>query len=261
MVISVMDSTEYRRMANVEKTHWWYQATRTLLRQFIIRELPKDEQSSSRRFLDAGCGTGATGAWLSDFGSVIALDTELEALNLYSQAHPEAQLVQGDISAIDLPDNYVDAALCVTVLYHSEVTDPASAVREMARVVKPGGLVCLMEPGVRSLSRSHDRVTHAVRRFSRHDLEHLAQLAGLDIIRSTGAYSFLIPPAWIKSKLEKSALASDLDNNASGLFGILGFVARIERCLLRVFSLPFGLSVIVIARKKTLTQNSLQKIT
>ena len=250
MVILVMDSAEYRRMAEVEQTHWWYLATRTLLRQLIVSELRVDEQSTPRRFLDAGCGTGATGAWLADLGSVIALDTEPEALNLYRQAHPDAQLIQGDISAIDLPDDFVEAALCVTVLYHGEVTDPSAAVREMARVVQPGGLVCLMEPGVRSLRRSHDRVTHAARRFSRRDLEHLAQQANLEIIRSTGAYAFLIPPAWLKSKLEKTESTSDLDNNASGLFGLLGFIARIERQLLRLVSLPFGLSVIVIARKK-----------
>lgn len=250
MVISVMDSAEYRRMAEVEQIHWWYQATRKLLRQFIVSELRIDEQPSPRRFLDAGCGTGATGAWLADLGIVIALDTEPEALNLYRQAHPDAQLIQGDISAIDLPDDFVDAALCVTVLYHGEVADPAVAVREMARVVKSGGLVCLMEPGVRSLRRSHDRVTHAARRFSRRDLEQFAQQANLDIIRSTGAYAFLIPPAWLKSKLEKTESTSDLDNNASGLFGLLGFIARIERQLLRLVSLPFGLSVIVIARKK-----------
>ena len=250
-MISVMDSAEYRRMATVEQTHWWYKATRKLLHQFIVNEVQELGRSTPRRFLDAGCGTGATGAWLADLGSVIALDSEPEALNLYRNAHPEAQLILGDISAIDLPNDFVDAALCVTVLYHGEVADPAASVREMARVVRPGGLVCLMEPGVRSLRRSHDRVTHAARRFSRRDLEKLAQLANLDIVRSTGAYSFLIPPAWLKSKLEKSDSTSDLDNNASGLFGILGFIARIERQLLRVVSLPFGLSVIVIARKKS----------
>lgn len=246
-----MDSAEYRRMATVEQTHWWYKATRKLLHQFIVNEVQELGRSTPRRFLDAGCGTGATGAWLADLGSVIALDSEPEALNLYRNAHPEAQLILGDISAIDLPNDFVDAALCVTVLYHGEVADPAASVREMARVVRSGGLVCLMEPGVRSLRRSHDRVTHAARRFSRRDLEKLAQLANLDIVRSTGAYSFLIPPAWLKSKLEKSDSTSDLDNNASGLFGILGFIARIERQLLRVVSLPFGLSVIVIARKKS----------
>jgi ubiquinone/menaquinone biosynthesis C-methylase UbiE len=246
-----MDADEYRRMAAVEQTHWWYRSTRALLHQMIVNQLQQVTQSAPRRLLDAGCGTGATGAWMSEFGSVIALDTEADALNLYRLAHPDARMIHGDISAIDLSDDFVDAALCVTVLYHGEVTDPGAAVRELARVVKPGGLVCLMEPGVRSLRRSHDQVTHAARRFSRRELETLAANAGLDIIRSTGAYSFLVPPAWLKSRVERNTTSSDLDSNTSGLFGLLGLLARFERRILRVVSLPFGLSVIVVARKKS----------
>jgi hypothetical protein len=107
-----------------------------------------------------------------------------------------------------------------------------------------------MEPGVRSLRRSHDRITHGARRFGRHDLEDLARQANLEIVRSTGAYLFLIPPAWIKAKLEKSDSSSDLDNNNTGLFGLLGFLAWCERKLLQMISLPWGLSVLVIARKR-----------
>ena len=244
-----MDAAEYRRMAQVEQTHWWYRSTRALLRQMIVDQLPQATESAPRRLLDAGCGTGATGAWMSEFGSVIALDTEPEALDLYRLAHPDAQMIHGDISTIDLLDDFVDVALCVTVLYHAEVSDPQDAVNELARVVTPGGVVCLMEPGVRRLRRSHDQVTHAARRFSRRDLETLAANAGLDIVRSTGAYSFLVPPAWLKSRVERNSTSSDLDNNTSGLFGLFGLLARFERRVLRVVSLPFGLSVIVVARK------------
>jgi len=245
-----MDADEYRRMAAVEQTHWWYRSTRALLRQMIVNQLRQVTQSAPRRLLDAGCGTGAAGAWMSEFGSVIALDTEAVALHLYRLAHPDARMIHGDISSIDLPDDYVDVALCVTVLYHAEVVDPQKAVNEMARVVTPGGVVCLMEPGVRRLRRSHDQVTHAARRFSRRELETLAASAGLDIVRSTGAYSFLVLPAWLKSRVERNTTSSDLDNNTSGLFGLLGLLSRFERRILRVVSLPFGLSVVVVARKK-----------
>jgi len=245
-----MDADEYRRMAAVEQTHWWYRSTRALLRQMIVNQLRQVTQSAPRRLLDAGCGTGAAGAWMSEFGSVIALDTEAVALHLYRLAHPDARMIHGDISSIDLPDDYVDVALCVTVLYHAEVVDPQKAVNEMARVVTPGGVVCLMEPGVRRLRRSHDQVTHAARRFSRRELETLAASAGLDIVRSTGAYSFLVLPAWLKSRVERNTTSSDLDSNTSGLFGLLGLLARFERRILRVVSLPFGLSVVVVARKK-----------
>ena len=248
-----MEASEYRRMAAVEKSHWWYLATRALLRQFLLPELSKTQGARPRRLLDAGCGTGATGAWLADWGSVVALDCAPEALKIYAETHPEAQLLQGDIGSVALPDSCVDAVLCVTVLYHEAVAEPEKAVREFARLVRPGGLVCLIEPGMRQLRRGHDRVTHAARRFSRSDLEHLALQAGLEIVRSTGAYSFLIPPAWVKSKMERQQSPSDLASNASGLFGLLGILAWCERQLLRCASLPFGLSMVLIARRKTST--------
>lgn len=248
-----MEAAEYRRMATVEESHWWYRSTRSLLRQLVVREIKNEGNAWSRRLLDAGCGTGATGAWLTELGSVIALDSEPAALEIYAELHPTARTLLGDIARIDLPDNHVDAVLCVTVLYHGEVAEPDRAVREMTRVVRSGGLICLVEPGVRRLRRGHDRETHAARRFSRSDLEQLAHQADLEIIRSTGAYSFLIPPAWIKAKLERRRSSSDLDNNTSGLFGLLGLLASFERQILRIVSLPTGLSVIVIARKKPAT--------
>ena len=85
-----METAEYRRMAAVEESHWWYRATRALLQQFLLPELRAMGNSPARRFLDAGCGTGATGAWLSAFGSVIALDSAPEALELYAERHPQA---------------------------------------------------------------------------------------------------------------------------------------------------------------------------
>ena len=244
-----MEAAEYRRMAAVEESHWWYRATRSLLRFLLVSELRKSRALAPLRFLDAGCGTGATGAWLSEFGSVVALDCAPEALKIYAERHPNAQLLEGDICNINLPADCMDAVLCVTVLYHGRVTKPAEAVRELSRVVRPGGLVCLLEPGVRCLRRGHDRETHAARRFSLGDLEELARAAGLEIVRSTGAYSFLIPPAWVKAKLEGQKSASDLDSNSSGLFGLLGMLAWCERQLLRLTALPVGLSVVVVARK------------
>jgi hypothetical protein len=51
--------------------------------------------------------------------------------------------------------------------------------------------------------------------------------------------------------LERGEVASDLDDHQSGLGGVLGQVARAERSLLRRIDLPFGLSVITVARRST----------
>ena len=139
--------------------------------------------------------------------------------------------------------------LCVTALYHRLVIDPQAAVAEFARVVRPGGVVCLMEPGVRRLRRPHDTVTHAARRFSRSDLAALVEGAGLQLVRSTGAYSFLVPPAVVAARFSRGEATSDIASHESGFHGAAGAVAGVERRWLRRHDLPFGLSVIAIGRK------------
>lgn len=239
-----MEMAEYQRMAETEETHWWYAATRALLRQLL-----EPTMTPGGTFLDVGAGTGATGAWLADLGTLIALDFEHEALAMAAQRHPLQLPINADACALPIADASVDAVLCVTVLCHQSIDSPTAAVREFARVVRPGGIVLLWEPGVRRLRRAHDRVTHTDRRFSRLDLARCATDAGLDVIRSTGAHSYLVPPAFVKSVLERGEVASDLDGHAGGLGGTLATVARGERALLRRTDLPFGLSAITLARR------------
>jgi SAM-dependent methyltransferase len=237
-----MEREEFRRMAEVEEAHWWYRATRALLADHLGPRLPADGL-----FLDAGAGTGATGGWMSTHGRVVASDVEPMALDLYGER--AVARVAADLKHLPFADGSFDAALCVTVLYHSAIRSPRAAVAELARVVKPGGVVCLMEPGVRRLFRAHDREVHGARRFSLKDLEKLALDAGLVPEVATGAYSFLVPLAAAKAVLERGKRSSDLDNNQTGLGGLLGKVASTERKLLQRTRLPFGLSVLVIARK------------
>jgi len=234
-------------MADVEDRHWWYDAVRRLLRRLLSGELSGSE--STPRILDAGCGTGATGGWLDERGHVVALDISAMALKLYAKGHPEATLLEGSVESIALPDASMDLVVCVTVLYHANVTNPSIAIAEFGRVLRPGGLLCLVEPGMKGMHRGHDEVTHGARRFGVKELRDLVSASGMEVERATGAFSFLIPLAWVRSKLPRSNKSSDLSNNASGLLGLLGTLSRVETRLVARRSLPFGLSVLVLGRK------------
>ncbi len=239
-----MEVDEYRRMAEVEHSHWWYESTRRLLQDVLAEDV-----RSGGRFLDVGAGTGATGAWLADHGDLVACDFMPLALELNRERHDQLGLVAADAQHLPFAEASMDVCLCVTVLCHQSIPNPAVVVAELARVVRPGGVVCLWEPGVRRLRRAHDRVTHSARRFARSDLSGLLSRAGLDVVRASGAYSFLVPPAAVKAVFERGESSSDLDRNGGGLGGTLAAMARIERSAVRHVDLPAGLSVFAIARR------------
>ncbi|MET0908869.1 MAG: class I SAM-dependent methyltransferase [Ilumatobacteraceae bacterium] len=239
-----MEVEEYRRMAEVEHSHWWYDATRQLLQQLL-----GPDAARGGRFLDIGAGTGATGSWLADHGDLVACDFMPLALDLNREQHTASGFVAADVQRLPFADGSFDIVMCITVLCHQSIPRPQVAVDELARVVRPGGLVCLWEPGVRKLWRAHDRETHSARRFARSDLSTMLRTAGLEVERASGAYSFLVPPAAVKSVLERGESTSDLDRNQGGLRGALGAAAKAERSLLQHVDLPAGLTVFALGRK------------
>jgi SAM-dependent methyltransferase len=241
-----VDADEYRRMAEAGERHWWYVATRALLEQLMAPHLPP--VGVDTRYLDAAGGSGATGSWMVGRGPTFVDDVDEPSVRFAAQHGYRPALA--DLNALPHPDRSFDAVLCVTALCHRMNTDPSATVAELARVTRQGGIVCVMEPGVRRLRRGHDRVTHTARRFSRRDLSDLLTGAGLELVRSTGAYSFLVPPAAVLAVVERGRAASDVGRNQSGLGGALGALAKVERTMLRRLDLPAGLSVIAIGRRQ-----------
>ena len=90
---------------------------------------------------DLGCGTGQVSEALAPFvASVIAVDASAEMLQAAKkrlQAFDNVELRRGDLEALPIDDGRLDAATLMLVLHH--VTEPARALAEAARVLKPGG--------------------------------------------------------------------------------------------------------------------------
>lgn len=240
-----MDVDEYHRIAR-SHDHWWYVATRALLRQLLAPHLDLERDAV---LLDAGGGTGASGAWLADHATTVLGDAETVAL-AHARLHaPRSLPVQLDVAGLPFADATFAATVCVTVLYHRQVDDPAATVRELARVTRPGGVVCLLEPAGRHLTRGHDHVTHGSRRFALDELSGLAQEAGLQVLRATSAYSFLVPPAMVLRRLGRAGGGARSDVERTTLGPAFGALARAERRWLRTHDLSHGLSAVVLAQR------------
>jgi SAM-dependent methyltransferase len=104
-----------------------------------------------QRLLDVGCGLGdaalAFSADLGEQGEVVGIDGSAamlgEARRRATSATCKVRFCVGDAIALDEPDDSFDAVRCERMLQW--VSDPVGAVREMARVVRPQGLVCLTD--------------------------------------------------------------------------------------------------------------------
>ena len=121
----------------------------------IIAELDLPPAS---RGLDVGCGVGLYALWLAEAvgpaGRVTALEPEVsrvDAARSLTAGQPGADRVEfrvGDGTVLPVPDQSVDWLWCGDVLHH--IVDTERALREFARVVKPGGRIVIKESQVLS---------------------------------------------------------------------------------------------------------------
>jgi SAM-dependent methyltransferase len=241
-----MEVEEYARIAAAEDDHWWYRNTRALMADLLGPWL-----QAGLRILDAGCGPGGNGAWLARHGYVVGFDLASEALEFVHARRPATAPVRASADRLPFDEETFDVAIAITLLY--AVPDDTAAVRDLARVLRPGGALLLFEPAFASLRRGHDVAVHGLRRYRRWGLARLAERAGLRVLRSTYAYSFLTPPAALLALRDRQSSRaggdsqSDLERRA--LDRVFAPLAKAERAWLTRHDLPIGTSAVVVATR------------
>jgi SAM-dependent methyltransferase len=244
-----MDSTEYQVMYQVEDTHWWYtgmaEITCTVLDRWYNRP-------GNIRILDAGCGTGGMMAnHLSRFGCVVGCDLSPIALN-YCIRRKSTHLSRADITALPFQANSFDLVTSFDVLSDGRVKDDRLALSAIKKVLSPGGRLLLRLPAYPWLSGHHDRAVLTSRRYISHQVKRLLENAEFQVEYITYANMFLFPVIMMKRLTEKvfyqKGKKSDLFITAGQFNRIFKFLLSIEARILRRNQLPFGLTVLAVAR-------------
>lgn len=243
-----MESIEYKKMYDVECSHWWFQGRNKL----IFGNLPA--KGNGIKVLDIGCGTGLVAKELADRGyDVTGLDIMPEAL-IFCKQRGIKNIIKGDILNLPFKEGSFDIVLCLDMLYHQKVNDDEKALKEAFRIIAPGGKIIVTSCANKYLSGRHDKAVHTRHRYGLREIVEKIRKCGFSVKKASYFNTFLFPLVYVLRKCDNlinknKPIKSEVEhvNPFINLLFKSIFFSEIE--LLKKVNLPFGVSLICIATK------------
>lgn len=240
--------------ARAEDVHYWFRGLRRHAQQMLHAAAPNQPL---HRIVDCGAGTGRNLDWLGLFGSAVGV--ELTPVGLAAGRARGRRMVRGSVTALPFADATADLATSFDVLYCLEDASESTALREMWRVLKPGGLVLVNVAALDILHGSHSTLTHEVRRYTPARLRERLERAGFTVERLTFTNMSLFPPALAVRALQRltgrasDASEADLAVPPAPINHMLNWMLAGEAAFLRATNLPIGTSIMAVGRKYLLS--------
>jgi SAM-dependent methyltransferase len=240
-----MNDADFQLHDSIEEDHWWFVGKRLILRALL------DERPTGGRMLDLGCGTGGV---LRDWQSrnrCFGVDRSRLALKMCARRGFD-WLACGDLERIPLQARSVDTVLILDVIEHLD--HDVDFLRAAAELCRPEGRLVISVPAFNMLWSQHDEAFQHRRRYSARELRTVIERAGLIVERTTYTNMLVFPVAAVwrilsyRLGLGRFAPKNDFWPVPRWLNQLLTLQYRFEARLLRHLDLPFGVSVLCIAR-------------
>ncbi|MEO6669551.1 MAG: class I SAM-dependent methyltransferase [Ferruginibacter sp.] len=248
-----MNKEYVQQYAKLERQHWWFLVRQKIIVQFLQKHISQAGQKIN--ILNIGAAAGASGEFLSAYGLVTSVETEPLFIDYLRKQNID--VTEASITNLPFNDNSFDLVCAFDVIEHVE--DHLQAMKEMQRVCKKGGGVCITVPAFKNLWSQHDVVNGHYRRYKKKDLELLFEkTAQLKPIETAYFNSLLFLPILITRKISnlfrgnKKELESDFTYFKTSPIsnGLLKKIFGLELSLLKLFHFPFGASLISFLEKK-----------
>ena len=241
-----MEVEEYRKLAEVEDSMWYFHA---LHQRMLLPLGPLAGRPAA--ILDAGCGTGGLIRALQQFEpqwNITGLDISPLAC-AYAQQRTTAPIEEGSVESLPFADQSFDGVVSADVLYH--IDDASRALAECARVLKPGGILVINVPAYQWMWSYHDDLVATRHRFRRSELAGLLRRAGFAVTLSSYANLLIFPLIIARRKIFVPANpSSDVKPFPPLIEAFCGSMAALEYgALRRGITLPAGNSVFIAARR------------
>jgi len=239
----------YPILFRVEQSHWWHTGRRRILASFVA-DICRQVTDRRPRILDVGCGTGANLLMLSKYGDAEGVDVSEDAL-AFCRERGLQNVKLGAGEELPYDDGTFDLVTAFDVVEHMD--DDLAGLREMRRVLRPGGRVLIFVPAFMFLWGLQDDVSHHRRRYRMSELRRVLEQAGFEVERTSYAnITFFLPILLVRKLMRLTGMKALTENNinVTALNGVLGRMLAAESWLLKYMNLPFGVSALCVGRVK-----------
>ena len=245
------------RTFHVEQRHFWFRG----FRRFVS---PLVEQATagrtSSRLLDAGCGTGANLELLRQYGVPFGIELLPRGIQL-GRARGVRRLMQGSVTHLPFADASFDVVLSFDVLYCLESPEEHLAIREMFRILRPGGSAVINVAALDMLKGDHSALGGEVRRYTKTELRGKLEDAGFQVTRLTYTNASLFPiTAAVRALQRLRGVKNEAENQGdfyvppspiNALFS--GALALEAKLVASGIDMPVGSSLLCLATKPGLS--------
>jgi SAM-dependent methyltransferase len=232
------------RIGELDAWHFWFVGRAALVDGLLAAYLGEPGV-----VLDLGCGNGGLLSVLARRGHrAIGVDLLGEGLVQARRREPDAWLARAEAGRLPFADGVLDAVLALDVLEH---VDDRRVLAEIRRVLRPGGALIAAAPAAPWLWSYRDEDAGHRRRYSRSQLVRLLSHAGFQR-EELRYYQSLLFPLVVATRLlgRRGPTLRDLEERPRRrLNTILGRITSLELALSRRVRLPWGLSLVTVARK------------
>lgn len=248
-----MDKAAYDQFVKLEEDHFWFRGRRSIFLDVLDRHF---RDRGPVRVVEVGCGAGGFLPRLDGLGTSIGIELEGDLAAL-SHSRSGAPTVCADAYELPLADGSHDLVCLFDALEH--MPDEDQVLREVHRVLRPGGVAFFSVPAYQFLYANNDRVAHHCRRYTRRSLASAVHRNGFEPRRLTYFNTLLFPailPAVLLGKLRERVFGLK-DPNKTNLSwrppqmvnSFLTAIMSSERKLLRRMNFPIGHSLIGVFEK------------
>lgn len=237
-----------------EQTHFWFRGFRRFVAPVLARAAGG---RTGLTLLDCGCGTGNNLKMLAPYGTAFGFDITFRGLE-FARQYGLTRVAHASIGEIPFPDATFDIVTTFDVLYGLPDALEQAAVREVTRVLKPGGYALFTVAALESLRGGHGSLANELRRYTTTSIAQLMERHGLEVVHVAYTHFAIFPVvyavrAWQRWRGGGQARPSETEISipSAPVNALLTAALVVESWAQRVVNMPIGSSALCLARKRS----------